>query len=67
MTIVKEPTERITMMDLYELGLNGRSDSARKREKVGNTLHIGYGSAKAMCHRLNCLGISRTKLEEVLS
>lgn len=66
-TIVHDPVERITMMDLYELGLNGQKDSAQKREKAGNALHIGYGSAKTMCRRLNCLGITRKELEEAMS
>ena len=65
-TITAEPTEKITMMDLYELGLSGRADSRKKREDVGNALHIGYGSAKTMCHRLNCLGISVEELRKAV-
>ena len=52
--------------DLYELGLTGSKDSAKLREKVGNALHIGFGNAKTMLRRLNCLGITKEELEKVI-
>ncbi len=54
----------ITMQDMYELGLSGRSDSAKKREALGEKLHIGAGTAKTMVNRLNCLGITKEELQK---
>ena len=56
------PQETISANDLYELGLTGSKDSAKLREKVGNALHIGFGNAKTMLRRLNCLGITKEEL-----
>ena len=60
------PQETISANDLYELGLTGSKDSAKLREKVGNALHIGFGNAKTMLRRLNCLGITKEELEKVI-
>lgn len=60
------PQETISANDLYELGLTGSKDSAKLREKAGNALHIGFGNAKTMLRRLNCLGITKEELEKVI-
>lgn len=62
----EDPKGRLTMQDLYELGLSGRDNSAALREKAGSLLHIGNGTAKTMLNRLNCLGITKEELQEVL-
>ena len=65
-TYTEDPVEQITAQDFYELGLMGREDSGELREKVGMALHIGTGTAKTMRIRMNCLGITKEELIEVL-
>lgn len=48
-----------TKDDLLQLGLIGSSSSAKKREKIGNQLGIGYCNGKQFLHRLNSLGVSK--------
>jgi ribonuclease M5 len=62
----EKPAETITYEDLYELGLCGTDNSSALREKAGNALHIGFGNAKTMLKRLNCLGITKEELRKVL-
>lgn len=62
----EKPAETITAEDLYELGLSGTEGSSALREKAGNALHIGFGNAKTMLKRLNCLGITKEELRKVL-
>lgn len=59
--------EELTMQDLYELGLSGRENSSQLREQVGRALYLGNGNARTMCSRLNSLGITKEKLQEVLN
>ena len=56
----------ISMDDLFALGLAGDEDSAKKREKAGEILGIGYGNTKAFLKSLRFMGISRKKLEDAL-
>ena len=56
------PIERITAMDMYELGLSGHEDSQEKRELIGKKYHIGFANAKTMRIRLNCLNITKEEL-----
>lgn len=65
-TYEEQPEGRLTMQDLFELGLSGGTDSSALREKAGSLLHIGNGTAKTMLARLNCLGITKEELKEVL-
>ncbi|MBR5047676.1 MAG: DUF4093 domain-containing protein, partial [Eubacterium sp.] len=58
--------ELISMDDLFALGLAGDEDSAKKREKAGEILGIGYGNTKAFLKRLRFMGISREKLKDAL-
>jgi ribonuclease M5 len=61
-----KPEETITAADMSELGLMGKDSSAELRRKAGLLLHIGFGSAKTMKNRLNCLGITKEELRKVL-
>ena len=56
----------LTMQDLYALGLTGRENSSFLRRKVGEILHIGYGTAGTMLKRLNHLGIQKEELEKMI-
>ena len=65
-TYTEDMKETISAMDMYELGLSGRENSAELRERAGRALHIGFGSAKTMRRRLNCLQITKEELRKVL-
>lgn len=65
-TYREDNEERISVRDMYELGLSGQADSGTKREKLGRALHIGFGNARAMRQRLNCLGITREEVRKEL-
>ena len=56
----------LTSNDLFELGLMGAPDSASKREKLSNHLHLGKANAKTMLKRLNALGLTRIEVEEAI-
>lgn len=62
----EKPAGTLNANDLYELGLSGAENSAALREKAGNALHIGFGNARTMLKRLNCLGITKEELQKVL-
>lgn len=57
--------ETITNQDLYELGLNGDSNSAKLRELVSYELNIGKPNAKTFLKRLNLIQISKKELKEL--
>ena len=59
-------TVTITNIDLYELGLNGNSNSAELREKISDILNIGRPNSKTFLKRLNLIGITRNELEDLL-
>ena len=67
-TYSPDMNEKITAQDMYDLGLSGQKDSGEKRRKLAEKLHIGFGNARTMRLRLNCLGIGigevRKELEE---
>jgi ribonuclease M5 len=63
-TYVEHPAVQLTTMDLYTLGLIGKTDSAALRAKVGRYFHIGNGSAKTILHRLNCLQATYEQVKE---
>ena len=64
--IEREPDERITAADFYELGLLGSADSEENRKKAARAFHIGMGSAKTMRQSFNKLGITKEMIREQL-
>lgn len=56
----------ITMNELFELGLNGNSNSALLRDKISDYLNIGKPNCKTFLKRLNLLQIDKDKLVEIL-
>ncbi len=62
----EERPDSLSAADLYELGLCGGEDASGRRQKAGERLHIGFGSAKTMLKRLNHLGITKEELRKVL-
>lgn len=58
--------ETITNKDLFKLGLNGNPNSAILRDKISNYLNIGKPNCKTFLKRLNLLGLTYEKVEEIL-
>lgn len=54
--------DQITMQDLFELGLNGRPESAQLRELVSSKLNMGRPNTKTFLKRLNMFQISKEEL-----
>ena len=61
-----ESKNSITQQDLYELGLNGEKDSAKKREIIAKHFHLGKCNSKTMFIKLNLLGIIKADIEAIL-
>lgn len=57
--------ETIKMIDLYNLGLNGFSNSKILRDKISEYLNIGKPNAKTFLNRLNLIQISLEELKEL--
>ena len=53
------------MIDLYNLGLNGFSNSKVLRDKISLHLNIGQPNAKTFLNRLNLIQISLEELKEL--
>jgi len=50
-----------SLADLIQSGLVNTPGAAVRRQRVGETLGIGYGNAKAFVRKLNVLGVRRTE------
>lgn len=57
----------LTSIDMYDLGLTGKNDSAKKRTKIGEIFHLGDGNAKTMLERINYLGITKEELFDAIN
>ncbi|MDI9260396.1 ribonuclease M5 [Alicyclobacillus sendaiensis] len=55
-----------TLDDLARHRLAHHPDAARRREKLGERLGIGYGNAKAFLHKLNAYRVTREAFEEAV-
>lgn len=59
--------DSIKYSDLYDLGLVGKENSGELRKIVDERYHLGHNNAKALCKKLNLLGINKKELEELLN
>lgn len=59
-------SKNISEVDLYELGLFGKSDSKSKRDKVCEYYHLGWCNAKTFLKRVNMFGLSIDNIKEVI-
>jgi len=57
--ISAQSSDEFTMDDMFELGLCGLDDSAKRREELGKKLGIGNANAKTFLKRLNFMGITK--------
>ncbi len=58
--------DTITNLDLFELGLTGMENSSELRDKISDKLNIGKPNNKTFLKRLNLIGITKEKLEDLL-
>ena len=65
-TYVENQVESISWEEYLSLGLNGEVDSAEKRKKLGELLHLGKPNAKTLYKRLNMLGLTKDEIAQLL-
>lgn len=56
----------LSLDEFRSLGLEGRSNSASRRDIIAKKLHLGKPNAKTLYKRLNMLGITYDELVDVL-
>lgn len=66
MTYDEHLSETLSREDFIDLGLEGRSDSGVRREKIAQHLYLGKPNAKTLRKRLNMLQMTRAMVEEIL-
>lgn len=66
-TYTETPAVTMTMEDMLELGLQGRADSARRREWLGMCYHLGKPNAKTLLKRLNLLQVDAQEVRAQLA
>ena len=58
---------QLTFADFVDLGLVSNEDSSKKRDQLGEALHIGHGNGKCLLKRANALGLSKDDLRKALN
>jgi ribonuclease M5 len=61
-----KPRKEFSSRDLFLSGCSGSPEAARKRDRLGAILGIGYGNVKRMVMRLNHYGVTRAEFEDAL-
>ena len=64
--IDNEKMGNITNEDLFELGLNGNSNSKIYRDKISDILNIGRPNNKSFLKRINRIGLTLDELKGLL-
>lgn len=59
----ESPIGTLTTVDLVELGLTGKDDSAFKRKVICEKYHLGHCNAKTFLKRLNNSNITKEELK----
>lgn len=65
-TYKKDSIKTVNEADLYEIGLLGKTDSKKKREKVCNYYHLGWCNGKTFLKRVNMFGLTLKDIKEVI-
>ena len=55
-----------SMKDIFDAGLSGRDDAAKRRNELGKILGIGYSNANSFLKKLNSYDITREEFEKAL-
>lgn len=66
MTYDHESEKTMSWEMFNELGLNGKENSAKLREQVGNVLYLGKCNAKTLYKRINMLKLTKEQVEKVI-
>lgn len=66
-SVWNQPGEVVPWSDMTAFGLVGAPQAARRRERLGALLRIGYANAKSFHKRLNAMSVSRLEFEAALS
>ncbi len=66
-SVWNRPDEVVSWTDMAAFGLVGAPRAAKRRERLGALLRIGYANAKSFHKRLNALSVSRLEFETALS
>lgn len=66
MSYDEELQDTLRYEEYLDLGLNGRNDSAEKRELIARILHLGKPNAKTLYKRLNMLQLHKGDVEKLL-
>jgi ribonuclease M5 len=61
-----EKDDRFTVKDMIANNLSNGKDAKKRREKLGNTLGIGYANSKTFLLRLNAFGITQEEFIDAL-
>ncbi|MHC1734929.1 MAG: ribonuclease M5 [Erysipelotrichaceae bacterium] len=62
----EEPTQTITMADLFDLGLSGGQESEMRRNRIGHHYNIGDCNAKTFLKRCGMLRITPQQLKDTV-
>lgn len=66
-TYVPNPAETIGLSAFLDMGLQGRSDSAKRRAWIAKVYHLGKPNAKTLRKRLNLLRLTEEDIRQVLA
>jgi len=66
-TLLTDPKEEFSILDLINAGLSGRKDASRKRAELGEKLGIGWANTRTFCKRLNSFGVTREEFFKALA
>jgi ribonuclease M5 len=62
-----ESSEKVTYLELYDLGLFGDENSSKLRDYVSSELNIGHTNGKTFLKRINMFNISIETIKNVLT
>lgn len=66
MTYTEEICETLSWNEFLELGCSGKEDSASKRRRLEEYLHLGRSNAKTLYKRLNMIQVNQEECLKIL-
>ena len=57
----------LTMQDMFELGLSGKKDSQKKRDKISKRFHLGKANTKTLLKRINYALLTKEEIQEEIN
>ncbi|MYL60680.1 ribonuclease M5 [Virgibacillus halodenitrificans] len=65
--LAEEKTSEITKEDLVYYGLLGGNKASKRRERIGELLHIGHTNGKQLLKRLTMFEITKQQFEQAIN